>query len=60
MNAPAPLVDFLLRFRERERENAAQGVSSTPDAIVIDANLLGGAAMPMTARNTSDHDSAQR
>jgi hypothetical protein len=27
----APLVEFLLRFRERERENAAQG--SRPDPI---------------------------
>jgi hypothetical protein len=31
MNAPpSPLIDFLLRFRERERENAAQSVP-TPD-----------------------------
>jgi hypothetical protein len=38
---PAPLVAFLLRFRELERANSAQDVGSTPDQIAIPTHLVG-------------------
>jgi hypothetical protein len=31
----APLVEFLLRFREREKENAAQGTNAAPGPISL-------------------------
>ena len=43
---PAPLVEFILRFRERERVNAAQG--SRPDPIILRAD--GAATRAPTAQ----------